>query len=221
MKTPELIDALARTATPVKRLRPPLLRAGGWLLVATAILASLAAVHGVRPDLLACLQRGPFVTAMAATLATAMLAAFASFKLSLPETSRWWCLLPLPTLLIWVSTIGYGCLTDWVAISPGGIRPGEAAQCFATLLITSVPLSVALMFMLRHAANLRPAVVSTMGGLSVAAITAFVLALIHEFDATIMVLIWNLGAALLIAGFTTLLGRRFLGGLASRLAALP
>jgi hypothetical protein len=221
MKTPDLIDALARTATPVRRLRPPMLRACGWLLLAGAILGLLATVHGVRPDLLLCLQRGTFITAIIATLATAMLAAFASFKLSLPETSRWWCLLPLPTLLIWVSTIGYGCLTDWVAMSPNGIQAGEAAQCFATLLFTSVPLSIALMFMLRHAAALRPSIVSILGGLSVAAMTAFVLALIHEFDATIMILIWNLGAAVLIAGFTSLLGRRFFAGLVSRLALLP
>jgi len=221
MKTPDLIDALARTATPVRPLRAPLLRACGWLLIAAIILALLAAVHGLRPDLLSCLQSTRFVTAMAATLATAMLASLASFELSRPESSRWWGLVPLPTLLIWISTIGYGCLTDWVAINPGGIHLGEAVQCFATLLITSVPLSVVLLFMLRHAANLRPAMVTVMGGLSVAAITALVLALVHEFDATIMILIWNLGAAALIAGLTTLLGRRFFGALALGQSKLP
>jgi len=33
---------------------------------------------------------------------------------------------------------------------------GEAASCFATLLLTSVPLSVAMVVMLRYAALLRP-----------------------------------------------------------------
>lgn len=40
---------------------------------------------------------------------------------------------------VWVSTIGYGCLTDWVSMNPNGIQRGEAARCFATLLMTSAP----------------------------------------------------------------------------------
>jgi hypothetical protein len=220
MKTSELIDTLATSATPVRRLRPPSLRAAGWLLLAAVVLALLALLHGLRPDLADCLRQASFVTAMTAALLTAVLAALASFRLSLPESSRWWALLPFPALAVWVSTIGYGCLTDWVAIGPGGVRLGEAAECFATLLITSVPLSVAMLVMLRHAATLRPTIVSATGGLAIAAVTSFVLSLIHEFDATIMILVWNLGTAALIAALASLSGRSAFGWIASRVPPL-
>lgn len=217
MKTADLIDTLVRSATPVKRLRPPLVRAAGWLAIALAVLLLLALALGVRPDLADRLRQSAFVTMMAATLATAVLAAIAAFRLSLPESSRWWCLLPLPPLAVWISTIGYGCLTNWVSMSPHGVSAGEAAECFATLLLASVPLSVAMLMMLRHAAALRPTIVSATGGLAVAAITSFVLALIHQFDATIMILIWNLGTAALIAAIVTMFGKSGFTWMAARL----
>ncbi|WP_457817382.1 NrsF family protein, partial [Staphylococcus aureus] len=81
---------------------------------------------------------------------------------------------------------------------------GEAARCFATLLLASVPLSIAMLVMLRHAALLRPTTVSVMGGLAVPAMTSFALSLVHDLDATVMILVWNLGSAALIAGLSRL-----------------
>ena len=162
------------------------------------------------------LQQPVFVVSMIGALATAVLAALASFELSLPDGSRWWLLLPTPALAVWVSTIGYGCLTDWVAMSPDGVRMGEAVRCFATLLLTSVPLSIAMLIMLRHAALLRPTAVSTAGGLAIASMTSFSLSLIHDLDATIMILIWNLGFAALIAGLASAFGRPTLSWVAAR-----
>src|SRR5207249_510627 len=83
--------------------------------------------------------------------------------------SRGWLLLPLPALVVWLSTIGYGCLTDWVDIDANGLRIGEAARCFATLVLTSVPLSLLMFVMLRHAAPLRPTPVALIGSLAAAA----------------------------------------------------
>jgi hypothetical protein len=117
-------------------------------------------------------------------------------------------LLPLPALIVWVSTVSYGCLTNWVDIGPEGMHLGEAARCFATLLIASLPLSVALYVMLRHAAWFRATTVSLTGSLTVAAITATALSLFHDLDATVMVLIWSLGVAALIVGAGSLLGLR-------------
>jgi hypothetical protein len=129
--------------------------------------------------------------------------------------------LPAPALAVWISTIGYGCLTDWVNIGPDGLRIGEAARCFATLLLTSAPLSIAMLVMLRYAALLRPTESSAMGGLAVAAITAFVLSVVHDLDASLMVLVWNLGVAVLIAGLACLFGRPMFVWTASRLTPTP
>jgi hypothetical protein len=184
--TPDLIEILTAHATPVRRLRPPLLRAGLWLLLAGLVLLALAAVYGTRPDLALRLREPTFVGALAGSLSTGILAALAAFYLSLPDRSRLWLLLPAPTVVLWVATIGYGCLTDWVRIGPDGVRLGATLECFATLLSASLPLSLALLVMLRHTARLHPTMVGMMGGLASAGVAATALSLFHELDATVI-----------------------------------
>ena len=105
--TPDLINSLVANATPVRRLRPPLTRAALWLLFAAFILVLLGLTHGVRPDLAERLQQPTFAIGIAASLLTGILAAVASFQVSLPDRSLLWLLLPAPALVAWVSTIGY------------------------------------------------------------------------------------------------------------------
>jgi hypothetical protein len=206
--TPDLIESLVAGARPVRRLRPPVARAVLWLLFAAGIVGLLAVSHGIRPDLGARLGQASFVTGIAAAALTGVLAAFASFILSLPDRSRLWLLLPAPALAVWVSTIGYGCLTNWVEVGANGIRLGEAIDCFATLVLISAPLSLAILVMLRYTALLEPARVAVMGGLAVSAIAATALSLFHSLDATIMVLLWNFGIAALLVGLASVLGKK-------------
>ena len=206
-----MIDRLSANATPVRRLGPPLLRAALWLLLAGLVLLALAAVHGPRPDLVLRLRDPSFTLPLAGSLLTGILAAIAAFYLSLPDRSRLWVLLPAPALALWVTTIGYGCLADWVKMAPGGLRLGSTLECFATLVIASVPLSVALLVMLRHTARLHPTIVGLTGGLAAAGITATALSFFHEFDATVMVLFWNLGVAALLVALGGACGRRMFG----------
>jgi len=135
---------------------------------------------------------------------------------SLPDRSRLWLLLPAPALALWVSTISYECLTDWVSIRPDGVALGEAADCLATLVLTSIPLWLALLLMLRYAALLRSAAVAAAGSLAVAALAATALSLFHGLDASAMVLMWNLGAAALLVGFGSMFGERMFSWIASR-----
>jgi hypothetical protein len=170
----------------------------------------------LRPDILDCVREPRFVVTMFGSLATGILAALASFRVSLPDRSRLWLVLPLPALALWVSAVGYGCLTDWVTIGPDGVRLGEAVRCFATLLLTSAPLSIAMLVMLRYAALLRAAEVSLTGGLAVAAMTSFALSLFHDLDATMMILIWNLGSAVILATLAAVFGKSIFAWMAAR-----
>jgi len=219
--TPQLIDDLVKAADPVRRLRPPLLRAAVWLGFAACVLGLVAVVHGLRSDLAARFHDPVFLAGMAGALGTGILAAVASFRLSLPDASRGWLLLPAPALGLWLSTIGYGCLTDWISIGPDGLRIGDAVRCFAILIMISLPLWIAMLAMLRHAAFLRPAAVSAMVGLAVAAMSMFALALLHNLEATVMILVFNIGIAGLIAGACSLAGRHMLTFTASRLVPTP
>jgi hypothetical protein len=208
--TAELIERLSAGATPVRRLRPPMRRAGLWLLFAAVVLVLLAVSHGVRPDLAARLGQPVFAAALAGSLLTGILATIAVFHLSVPGRSRLWLLLPVPALVLWVATIGYGCLTDWVSIAPGGLRLGSTLDCFLTLVLASLPPSVLLLAMLHHTAPVQPRMLSAMGGLAVAGIAATSMSILHALDATIMVLIWNLGAAAVIVALGGTIGRRLL-----------
>ena len=214
--TPDLIESLVADASPARRLRPPAARSALWLLFAAAIVSLLATSHGLRPDLGQRLHQPVFAIGIVASLLTGVLAAVASFVVSLPDRSRLWLLLPAPALAVWVSTIGYGCLTDWVKVGADGIRLGEAIDCFATLVLASAPLSLAMLVMLRYAALLEPASVAAMGGLAVSAIAATALSLFHSLDATVMVLMWNLGIAALFVGLASALGRKMFSWVAPR-----
>jgi hypothetical protein len=205
--TPDLIESLVADAAPVRPLRPPVARAVGWLLFAALMLVLVAVAHGVRPDLELRLQQPVFVAGIMASLATGVLAAIAAFIVSVPDRPRLWLALPLPALAIWLSTAGYGCLTDWVNIRPGAITLGETARCFATLMLVGTPLSLALLVMLRYAAVLSPRPVAISGSLAVAAITATALSLFHPLDATVMILIWNFGVAALLVALAGAFGR--------------
>jgi hypothetical protein len=210
IKTTELIEALVAEARPVRRLRPPTLRAALWLLLPALIFALLAVGHGVRDDLAQRLDQPEFVIGIAASLLTGAFAAIASFMLNLPDRSRRWALLPAPALVLWLGTVGHGCLTNWVDIGPDGIQLGEIARCFATVLTTGLPLSLAMFTMLRHGSLLRANTVALTGSLAVAAMTATAMSLFHRLDASAMVLLWNLGVTVVIVALGGTRGRRLL-----------
>jgi len=215
-RTSDLIDVLVADATPVRRLRPPAARAACWLLFATAVMLFVGIAHGVRADLALKLHQPVFVIGMVAAMATGILAALGAFIASVPGWSRRWLLLPIPASLVWVVTIGYGCLINWVTIGPEGMSLGETSKCFATLVLVGMPLSLMMLIMLRHTARLSPGPVIMTGSLAVAAITAVALSVFHPLDATAMILLWNLGVAALYLSLSGRYGQRVLSWVAQR-----
>lgn len=209
-RTPDLIDLLVADAAPVRRLRSPATRAACWLLFAGLVMLCVGIAHGVRPDLGLKLRQPLCVIPIAAAMATGVLAAAGAFIASVPGRSRRWLLLPVPAAVGWLATIGYGCLTDWVVIGADGVSIGETARCFATLVLVSTPLSLVMLIMLRHVARLSPAPVTMVGSLSVAAMTAMALAILHPVDAAAMILLWNLGVTALFLWLSGRYGQRLL-----------
>src|SRR5277367_4384994 len=114
--TEDLINQLAESATPVRRLRPPLMRASLWLLGVLCVAGALILVLGaVRHFAERSLAPG-FDTAWIATVLTGVCAVLAAFNLSLPDRSRHWLWLPVPALLVWVAASGFGCYRSWLVI---------------------------------------------------------------------------------------------------------
>lgn len=212
-ETDRLIEELTRQAVPVRRLSPPLLRAGLWLLGAVVIIAGLASFHGMNEEhgfhhMWMKLAETKVVLQVSASLVTGITAIVAAFMISLPDRSPNWALLPVPALAFWALSIGYGCLTDWVERGPDGFELGTSFGCFLTILGTSVPLGLFLGRVLRYAASIRPLETMTLGALGIAALSATGLSFYHELDATIMILIWHGGSTLLVIMATRMIGWR-------------
>ena len=178
-----LIRDLASDLGPVGRLRPPTVRALGWLAVVAIVAVALARFADL-PALASRLSASPDMwLALTGAIMTAVLAALAAFQLSLPDANRAWALLPLPAALLWVIASGIGCLRAWLL--PGTHVAGwnEARDCLIFIIGISIPLSVLMFVMLRRACSLQPGLTAAMGGLATAAAAATLLNFFHPFDA--------------------------------------
>jgi hypothetical protein len=196
-----LIEELAASAAPVKRLKPPMWRASAWLAVVFALIA--CAVFGLS-NLHLFMERAQdpkLVLELIGTALTGILAVVAAFYLSLPDRSPLWGLLPIPPFALWLGSSGYNCYRHWITYGPDGWGLGDSAACFRFILLASIPLGISLVLILRRACPLAPVRVALMGGLGVAAISAFVLQFFHPFDVTFM----DLGVHLVAVGLVAAL----------------
>jgi hypothetical protein len=211
-ETENLIEQLAAGLQPVRRLRRPWVRAAGWIVFATALIAVLAAVRGLRADLDQQLQDTGYLVALAGAWLTGATAAVAAFEISLPDRSRAWLLLPLPAVLMWLSGFAVGCLGDWIAIPEGAPVAQDSVRCLTTILISSALLIAVLLPMLRRSRTLRPAETAWIGILAVAGFADTAHLLMHVVQASLLVLVINLIPATIIILLGGLAGRRAVAG---------
>ena len=201
--TQDLIESLAADAKPVRRLRPPLARATAWLAAFVAVVGVVTLVTGAWPAMIARLENTRFAVEMAATFVTGLAAVVAAFYLSLPDRSRFWMFLPLPPLLLWLASSGYGCYRNWIAYGPQGWRLGRSSDCFVFIVTMSIPVGFALYLALRRALPLDPLRTMAVGGLGVAALAAATLQFYHPFDVTIIDLAVHVVAVLIVVAAMT------------------
>lgn len=195
-----IVERLSRELRPVPRMRPPVLSAALWLAVSAAIIGALAWRHGLRPDLGQLFAEPGYRLSFIACLGTAGLGAAAAFLVGLPDRAALWGLLPVPALLLWVAGAGLGCYADWVRAGPEGLGLGTSFSCLGWIIAASLPLDALLVYMIRHAAHVRPRLALSIGMMSAAALASAGLMLFHEIETTLMVLLWHGGAvAIMVA----------------------
>ena len=207
-----LIDRLAAEVRPVRPLRAPAFRA--LMALATIVVAASFAVamlgdvaelrdrYAGREALLA--------LEMAAMLATAVLAIVAAFFVSIPGRSKRWIAAPIPFFAVWLLVSGLGCYGDFVR--RGGVEweLGESLHCLSFILATSAVLAPLLVWRLARAKPIDPLPVALLGGLGVAASSAFVLQFFHPFTVTFIDLAVHLAAIMVVVGTLGLFNRRTL-----------
>lgn len=198
--TERLIEQLAARARPVRRLAPPWRRTATWLLLAAAVVALVAAGHGLRADLVEAMADPAARVEWLASLLVGALAAHAAFVVSLPGRRLRWAWLPAPAAALWLAGLGWGCLRDHARLGQAALAfdPG-VAECAWTISLVSLPLGLVMLLMVRHAGVVRPAATAALAALAAAALASAGVGLLHEGETMLMTLLWHAGAVAVLA----------------------
>jgi len=202
-QTDNVIESLAAQLQPVRRLHSPLLRALLWLVVVGAVGGVLIARTAGAGIFLQRIAIARVAVENFATAATAICAIIAAFELSVPGRSPRWALLPVLPLSVWLGVSTLGCLQNGFSLHHADGLAGESPHCFAFIAAASVPLAIALFWMLRRARPIAPLPVAALGTLGVAATAAFMLQFFHPFDITVIDLALHLAAIGLVIAIGT------------------
>lgn len=209
----KLIERLVADVRPVRPLRGPALRAlmavTAIALVAALAIVMLGDVAGLRRryagrEVLLALET-------AAMLATAIVAITAAFYLSIPGRSKHWVAAPLPFLMLWLIFSGVGCYGDLIRGGGEG-EAGDGMHCLIFILAISAMLAPWIVWRLSRALPIEPLPVALLGGLGIAATSAFILQFFHPFAPTVIDLAMHLVAILIVVGVVGLLHRQLLAG---------
>ena len=210
MDTEKLIEQLAEVVEPVRPLPSPWIRTAAWLLVAIPYVALVVFVVSPRADLISKASEWRYVIEQFAALATGITAATAAFATVIPGYDRKFLFFPVLPLAIWLGSLGDGCVKDWIHFGPDGLSLQPDWFCFPAIVLVGAVPAIAIAVMLRRGAPLTPHVTSALGGLAAAGLGNFGLRLFHSQDASLMVLVWQVGAVCVLAAMAALAGRYLL-----------
>ncbi len=208
--THRLIDQLSAHTAPVRRISSPLRRTLAWLALALLVSAAIAVSFDVGAGWMR-MQTTPGATfEWAMSLLTGVLAAYAVFQVSVPGRNPRWAWLPLPIALLWITGLGVGCLGDIARDAGAGLAFNtHGMECMRAITLTSIPLGLVLLLMVRHAGVVRPGRTALLAMLSAAALAASTVSLIHDGrESALMVLLWHVGAVLGLSLLSLLFSRR-------------
>lgn len=210
METDHLIARLSTEVVPVQRLPRPLSCLAIWLALSIPYIALIVALMSPRADLSAKFLDTIFVAEQSAALATGILAALAAFSSVVPGRSRRFLLLPLISWALWFASVGVGCLKDVIDVGLSGLSFKIDLICLPATTVVGFGPAVAMAYLLRRGAPLYPYLSAFLGGLAAAGLGNFGLRLFHTQDASLMVLVWQLGSVMLLTAAFGLAGPKLL-----------
>jgi hypothetical protein len=225
MDTEKLIERLAEGARAVRPLSRPWRRTAAWLLLAIPYVALVVLVVSPRADLFAKAAQWRYLVEQLAALTTGIAAATAAFATTIPGYDRRIVFVPALPLAIWLGSLGEGCVQDWIRVGPDGLSLQPDWFCFPAIVLVGAVPAIAIAIMLRRGAPLTPPLTAALGGLAAAGLGNFGLRLFHPQDASLMVLVWQVGTVFILTALAAWTGHyllhwRSMIGLAGRNVAI-
>ena len=206
MRSEDLVSQLSRGLAPVRRLPSPLAMLGLWCLICGAVIGAALLISGLRSDFAAWLMDGFDLYHLVTAALVALTSGYAAFQVALPDRDQRWALLPIPAVIGWLVTMGWGCLADLARFGPEALNITVSYACLVFIIGLGVPMTAGIVRLTRHAALLRPTPVAALGGLSAAAFASIGLTLVHELNAAVMVLVWHGIAVMVVTAIGALTG---------------
>jgi hypothetical protein len=211
-KTEEFIRQLTENAVPVRPLAPAYRRAAAWLALSIGyvVVVMLIVVAVTGRTLFSNLADPAFILEESAALVTGVAAAVAAFALTIPGRSPKWMLLPLPSLGIWLASLGPGCIQEWNRFGWQSLPLTHNLLCFPFIIIFGAVPSLVMWRMLRRGAPLAPHMTAALGGLAAAGLANVGVRLVHPEDVTVMLLVWHMGGVIVLSAVAAGAGRYLL-----------
>src|SRR5262249_45129557 len=197
--TDGLIRRLAERLEPVRPLLHPWLRTVMWLALSVPYLAIIVFLMGPRHDLASKVFQPRYLIEQTSALAVGLIAAAAAFASTVPAHDRKFLMLPLLPLALWLGTLGHGCVQDWIHLGADGLAVHPDWMCFPVIAFVGAVPALSMSMMLRRGAPLTPHLTSALGGLASAGLGSFGLRLTESQDASVMVLVWQVGSVFLLS----------------------
>lgn len=210
MKTDDLIERLGRDATVVTPLPPPARRTVAWLafgaiylvVAVTTVLAMMSRdMAAVTP--LSLLQQG-------LALLTGIAAARAAFISVVPGSNGRARVLPMIAGALWVAALLSASVLDVQASGTLGITAETDWSCVLSMTIGGLVLGAPMLVMLRRGAPMTPWASAFLGGLAAVSLANIEACLARPHLFAMTILLWHGATAVIVAGVSAWVGRRWL-----------
>jgi len=204
--TDAFIRYLAEDISPVRPLRHPWLRTLAWLALAVPFVAALLLLASWRRNLALITPDLPLAIEQAAAFLTGVTAAAAAFGSVVPGYKPRFPLLPAVPLVVWLGSVGHGCVQDWLQFGANGLALYPDWVCVRVIAVQGSVPALAMVLMLRRGVPLTPRVTLALGGLAAAGLGYVGLSMVHAQEASVMVLVWQCGTVFALSTLAGLVG---------------
>ena len=182
MKTEDLIADLAGRLTPVRALRPPGVRALGWLAFASACVVGAVTLLGARPDVLVRLTQLDYLGMALLASLTSTLAVVMALVLAIPGAERSAALRMFTVAIVGVWAVS---MAGAVYSSGHGLPVSTDPHwpvCFTRVLLVSALPALVLFALVRRGVSLRPGWTAAMAALAAASVGALAVQIACPLD---------------------------------------